>query len=265
VAARNAPQRADAVAVDDAPVLEAKRISKRYGRVQALTDVDLTIGRGEIGGLVGDNGAGKSTLVKILSGALRPTSGQVCIDGSPVTLDSPQDCRAQGIETVYQDLALALHLGLDANLFLGRELKRRGPLGWFGWLDGAAMATTAKAELDALHIPIGSVRTPCESLSGGQRQAVAVARAVAWARRLILMDEPTAALGVAEQHQVAELVLRIRDRGLSVLLISHNLPQVHELCDRIVVLRHGRVVARLTRADVTVEDIVMWITGAAGA
>jgi simple sugar transport system ATP-binding protein len=248
-----------------APLLEARGISKHYGRVSALTGADLTIGRNEIVALVGDNGAGKSTLVKILSGAVVPSSGELRIDGAPVSFSTPADSRAAGIETVYQDLALALHLGMDANLFLGRELTRSGLLGRLGWLDKPAMAARTKRELDALHIAVDSVQTPCESLSGGQRQAVAVARAVAWSStRVVLMDEPTAALGVAQQGEVSRLVREIRQAGLSVLLVSHNLPQVHELCDRIVVLRHGRVVANLQRSDVTIQDTVMWITGGFG-
>jgi simple sugar transport system ATP-binding protein len=245
-----------------APLLEAKCISKHYGRVSALTGADLTIGRDEIVALVGDNGAGKSTLVKILSGAVVPSSGDLRIDGAPVSFSTPADSRAAGIETVYQDLALALHLGMDANLFLGRELTRTGLLGRFGWLDKPAMAARTKHALDALQITVDSVQTPVESLSGGQRQAVAVARAAAWSStRLLLMDEPTAALGVAQQAEVNQLIQEVRKAGLSVLLVSHNLPQVHELCDRIVVLRQGRVVANLQRSDVSIQDTVMWITG----
>jgi simple sugar transport system ATP-binding protein len=249
----------------ESPLIEMHGISKHYGHVAALSDVDFCIYRNEIVGLVGDNGAGKSTLVKILSGAIRPTSGDILINGKRVALSSPLDSRAYGIETVYQDLALALHLSAAANVFLGRELKRRGFLGWLGWLDGPLMARKAREELAALRIAVGSVDTPCESLSGGQRQAVAVARAVAWARQVILMDEPTAALGVEEQHQVAQLVREIRDRGMSVLLISHNLPQIHNLCERIVVLRHGKVVVNLRRDDVSVEDVILHITGASSA
>ena len=243
-------------------VSEARAVSKHYGRVAALSEVNFAIYRGEIVGLVGDNGAGKSTLVKILSGALQPSSGEVLVDGKPVVLSSPRASRSIGIETVYQDLALALHLSLSANIYLGREVVRQGALGWLGWLDKPRMAKAAAAELAKLRIPFGSVEAACESLSGGQRQAVAVARAVAWAERLVIMDEPTAALGVAEQHQVGELVARIRERGIPVLLVSHNLPQLHAICDRIVVLRHGRVVADLKAKEVSVERVVMWITGA---
>jgi simple sugar transport system ATP-binding protein len=251
--------------IEERPLIEMRNISKHYGRVAALSNVDFCIYRNEIVGLVGDNGAGKSTLVKILSGAIRPTSGDILINGERVALSSPLDSRAYGIETVYQDLALALHLSAAANVFLGRELKRRGFLGWLGWLDEPLMAHKAQEELAALRIAVGSVETPCESLSGGQRQAVAVARAVAWTQQAILMDEPTAALGVEEQHQVAQLVREIRHRGISVLLISHNLPQIHNLCERIVVLRHGKVVANLRRDDVSIEDVILHITGASSA
>jgi len=244
------------------PVIEMREVSKRYGRVVALAGINFPIYPSEIVGLVGDNGAGKSTLVKIISGAIRPTDGEVLIDGKVAALSSPLESRRYGIETVYQDLALALHLSSAANMFLGRELRRRGLLGWLGWRDEPLMTRRAREELSALRIEIGSVETACESLSGGQRQAVAVARAVAWAKRVILMDEPTAALGVEEQTQVTQLVRQIRDRGISVLLVSHNLLQVHSLCERIVVLRHGKVVADLNRDEVTVEDIIMRITGA---
>jgi ABC-type sugar transport system ATPase subunit len=244
-------------------VIEVRAITKRYGALTALHDVDLEIFPGEIVGLVGDNGAGKSTLIKILSGALHPTSGEVLINGQPASFHSPLDARRQGIETVYQDLALAPDLTVAENLFIGRELKRSGPLGLLGALDRRGMNRQASEQLQRLRIRIDSVSDRADSLSGGQRQAIAVARAVAWGRRVLLMDEPTAALGVEEQQKVAELIAEVRRGGIPVLLISHNIPQVHDICDRIIVLFRGRVVANLMREEVDVDEIVRWITGAA--
>ena len=245
------------------PVIEARGISKRYGALTALQGVDLTINAGEIVGLVGDNGAGKSTLIKILSGAIPPTSGELRVDGEPMAMHSPLDARRKGIETVYQDLALAPDLTVAENLFIGRELKRSGLLRSIGVLDRRSMNAQAKRELDRLKIRIDSVTDRADALSGGQRQAIAVARAVAWGRRVILMDEPTAALGVEEQEKVAHLIETVRSGGTPVLLVSHNIPQVHEICDRIVVLFRGRIVADLDTKSVGIEDVVMWITGTA--
>jgi ABC-type sugar transport system ATPase subunit len=249
--------------VTEAAVIEARGVTKRYGPATALAGVDLTVGVGEVVGLVGDNGAGKSTLVKILSGALAPTSGEIRIDGEPVRLHTSLDARRLGIETVYQDLALAPDLTVAENIFIGRELVRHGPSRLFGVLDRKSMNREAKAQLDRLRIRIDSVTDRADSLSGGQRQAIAVARAVAWGRRVVLMDEPTAALGVEEQQKVGELIAEVSARGTPVLLVSHNIPQVHEVCDRVVVLLHGRAVADLPRHDRTVDDIIAWITGAA--
>jgi ABC-type sugar transport system ATPase subunit len=248
---------------EPSPVIEARQITKRYGALTALQGVDLAIHSHEVVGLVGDNGAGKSTLVKILSGALAATAGELYIDGSRVHLHSPLDARGQGIETVYQDLALAPDLSVAENLFIGREIKRQGPLGLLGALDRRAMNRHAREQLDRLRIRIDSVTDRADSLSGGQRQAIAVARSVAWGKRVILMDEPTAALGVEEQQKVAGLIDEVRRNGIPVLLISHNIPQVHDICDRVVVLYHGRVVANLPTAEVDVEEIVRWITGVA--
>jgi fructose transport system ATP-binding protein len=245
------------------PVIEARRITKRYGALTALHGVDLSIYPGEVVGLVGDNGAGKSTLIKILSGAIAPTSGELYLNGQARLIHSPLDVRRHGIETVYQDLALAPDLTVTENLFLGRELKRSGPLRLTGHLDRPTMNRQAREQLDRLKIRIGSVTDRADSLSGGQRQAIAVARAVAWARHVILMDEPTAALGVEEQQRVAELIGEVRQNGIPVLLVSHNIPQVHDVCDRVVVLLHGRVVANLNTEEAEVEEVVMWITGAA--
>jgi ABC-type sugar transport system ATPase subunit len=176
---------------------------------------------------------------------------------------SPQHARRLGIETVYQDLALSGELTVAENMYLGRELRRAGVLGWLGGIDKRAMARIAAERLEELRIRISSVKLQCVSLSGGQRQAVAVARAIAWGSRVVLLDEPTAALGVEQQHHVAELVEQVGERGIAVILVSHNMPQVHALCDRIVVLYRGQVIANLRKEDVSIADIVMWITGAA--
>ena len=252
-----------ASAVEVPPVIEARGITKQYGALTALQGVDLRIDPGEIVGLVGDNGAGKSTLIKILSGAIQPTSGELLVDGERMAMHSPLEARRRGIETVYQDLALAPDLTVAENMFIGRELKRPGLLRPIGVLDRRKMNVQAKTELDRLKIRIDSVTDRADALSGGQRQAIAVARAVAWGRRVILMDEPTAALGVEEQEKVAHLIETVRGGGTPVLLVSHNIPQVHEICDRVVVLFRGRVVADLDTKAVGIEDVVMWITGAA--
>jgi ABC-type sugar transport system ATPase subunit len=249
--------------VTAAPVIEARGVSKRYGPATALAGVDIAVHPGEVVGLVGDNGAGKSTLVKILSGAVAATGGDIRIDGRPVVLDSPLVARRHGIETVYQDLALAPDLTIAENVFIGRELIRRGPLRLLGSLDRKAMNAEARTQLDRLRIRIDAVTDRADSLSGGQRQAIAVARAVAWGRRVLLMDEPTAALGVEEQQKVAELIAEVAGKGTAVLLISHNIPQVHDICDRVVVLFHGRAVADLRPQECSIEELVTWITGAA--
>lgn len=246
-----------------AAVIAVRGISKHFGSVQALRGVDLDIYPGEVVGLVGDNGAGKSTLVNILSGSMQPNAGAIFVDGKQVSFSSSLEARRLGIETVYQDLALAPDLSVWANIFLGRERVRRGPLGLFGWLDRRSMASSAEEDLERTRIRIGSVNALAGRLSGGQRQAIAVGRAVAWGSKVILMDEPTAALGVEQQERVGELVSSVAATGVPVLLISHNLPQVYRLCQRIVVLFQGEVVANLQREETTVDDIVSWITGAA--
>ncbi|MEV7527004.1 ATP-binding cassette domain-containing protein [Agrococcus sediminis] len=245
------------------PVLRVEGVTKHYGHVQALRGVDLEIRPGEVVGLVGDNGAGKSTLVGVLSGATVPTEGRMEFEGEDVVLSSPSHARSLGIETVYQDLALALDIPIWANLYLGREQRAKGIAGALGWLDRKRMIREAEAELRATRIRIGSVRSRASALSGGQRQAIAVARSVSWGSKLVLMDEPTAALGVEQQHRVGELIGSVAERGVPVLLISHNLPQVRELCDRVLVMYRGRIVADLDPKRESVETIIGWITGAA--
>jgi simple sugar transport system ATP-binding protein len=245
------------------PLLEARSIRKSYGAVTALHDVSFEVRRGEVVGLVGDNGAGKSTLLKILCGAVQPSSGQLLVESTAVTFHSPKDSRERGIEVVYQDLALASELSVTENVFLGRERRKGGLLGRLRVIDRRGMAREAEHTLATLGIEIADVTSRCGQLSGGQRQAVAVARSVMWGSRVLLLDEPTAALAVMEAEKIGTLVREVVKHGVGVVLVSHNMPQVHELCDRIVVLLRGRVVAELQRGEVTVPEIVMWITGAA--
>jgi ABC-type sugar transport system ATPase subunit len=247
----------------DRVVLRAQDVTKHYGHVQALRGADFEIRAGEVVGLVGDNGAGKSTLVGVISGAISATEGRLEFEGEEVAFSNPAHARSLGIETVYQDLALALDIPIWANLFLGREKKKPGLRGLLGGLDRRAMIAEAEQELLATRIRIGSVKARTNALSGGQRQAIAVARAVSQGSRLVLMDEPTAALGVEQQHRVGELVRAVADRGVPVVLISHNLPQVRELCDRVLVMYRGRIVADLDPRTESVETLIRWITGAA--
>jgi ABC-type sugar transport system ATPase subunit len=246
----------------EVPVLQLQNVSKSYGHITALQNVSLDIGRGEIVGVVGDNGAGKSTLINIIAGAIRPSAGKIQLAGREVTFASALDARSAGIEAVYQDLALATDLDIWANIFLGREVLRPGLLGRFGLLDKRRMQARASEELARTAIRVGSIRTRCRALSGGQRQAVAVARGLIWGSRLLLMDEPTAALGVEQQAKVGQLIKAVRARGIPVILVSHNMPQVHQLCDRIVVLLRGRKVADRPAATMTIDDTVACITGA---
>ncbi|MFD7656881.1 ATP-binding cassette domain-containing protein [Actinosynnema sp. NPDC059797] len=244
------------------PLLQARELVKRYGSVEALRGASFTAHAGEVVALIGDNGAGKSTLVKCLSGVERPDAGEVLFDGSPVSLDSPLAARALGVETVYQDLAVAPDLDPAANLFLGRELRRGGLLGRLGVLDRRGMRRRAAAEFEGLGVVLPSADVPIGALSGGQRQSVAVARSVVWASRLVFMDEPTAALGVVQRERVLDVVRRVRDRGVAVVLISHNMPEVLAVADRVEVLRLGRRVARFEAASTTVEELVGAMTGA---
>jgi simple sugar transport system ATP-binding protein len=246
------------------PLLEARGLRKSFGRVRALRGANFTVFPGEVVALIGDNGAGKSTLVKALSGvgAYRPDAGEIRFQGQPVELDGPETARQLGIETVYQDLALAEDLDPAGNLFLGRELRKAGLAGRLGFFDRRGMADRAKEIFTDLGVRLQDLEAPVGNLSGGQRQGVAVSRAVAWASKVVFMDEPTAALGVVQTRNVLDLILRVREREIAVVLISHNLPEVLEVADRIEVFRLGRRVARFQRGTVTVEEIIAAMTGA---
>ena len=241
------------------PLLEARNLSKRYGHVRALDGASFEVYPAEVVALIGDNGAGKSTLVKILSGATRPDSGEIRVQGRPVQLSSPLDARRYGIETVYQDLALAPDLDAAANLHLGREIYL---IPFLRVLNRGEMRRRAITAFADLGVELPDVSAPVGTLSGGQRQSVAVARAVAYASKVIFMDEPTAALGVVQRGRVLDNIRRVRDRGISVVLISHNMPEVLAVADRVEVLRLGRRVARYNAAETSVEQLVGAMTGA---
>jgi simple sugar transport system ATP-binding protein len=241
------------------PLLEARGLTKRYGRVLALDGADFTANPGEVVALIGDNGAGKSTLVKALSGTIRADHGEILIDGEVVRLANPLDARAHGVETVYQDLALAPDLDAAANLHLGREVYR---VQWLHILNRAAMRERTVRAFREIGTRVPDVSVPVGTLSGGQQQAVAVARAVLYASRIIFMDEPTAALGVVQRERVLDTIRRVRDRGICVVLISHNMPEVLAVSDRVEVMRMGRRVAAYETARTSVEELVGAMTGA---
>ena len=243
----------------ETPIIEARGISKRFGQVVALSDVSLQLYPGEVLGVVGDNGAGKSTLMKCLSGLHPPSAGEILVEGRPVRLASPADARALGIEMVYQDLALAGNLRIDENIFLGRELTRRiGPL---RIVDHKANQERAMEHLDKLHIEVKSVAQRVEQLSGGQRQAVAIARATAFEAKVVIMDEPTAALAVREVRKVLDLVKDLRMHGISVIFISHRLDDIFYVCDRVMALFHGRNFADAPLSEIDRNEVIGWIMG----
>ncbi|MDQ1486650.1 MAG: fructose transport system ATP-binding protein [Actinomycetota bacterium] len=246
------------------PVLEAKGLVKTFGRVVGLDGVDLQLFPGEVLAVIGDNGAGKSTLIKCLSGALVPDEGGIFLEGELVGFKRPQDARASGIETVYQTLAVAPALDIASNLYLGREFRRPGVLGSvFRMLDAPGMRRKAKQHVQSLGIgTIQNMSQAVETLSGGQRQAVAVARAAAFGTKVIILDEPTAALGVRESGQVLQMIKDLRERGLPVILISHNMPQVFEVANRIHIQRLGRCAGVITPQSHTMEEAVAIMTGA---
>ena len=244
-------------------VLQAQGLVKRYGQVTALDGADFELRAGEILAVIGDNGAGKSSLIKALSGATIPDEGEIRLDGRPVNFRNPMDARREGIECCYQDLAVAPAMTIAENLFLGRELRREGLLGSaLRMLDKKKMLETAIERMADLKVGIRSMTQPVETLSGGQRQCVAVARAAAFARHVVILDEPTAALGVKEGNMVLELIRRVRDKGLPVILISHNMPHVFEIADRIHVARLGKRAAILNPKKISMSDTVAVMTGA---
>lgn len=246
------------------PILQAKRLVKTFGRVVGLDGVSLELYRGEVLAIIGDNGAGKSTLIKCLTGAEIPDEGELYLEGQRVNFKRPQDAREAGIETVYQNLAVSPALDVAANLYLGREIRKAGVLGsLFRIVDTKGMRQRARAELSELGITtLQDVTVPVENLSGGQRQAVAVARAAAFGSKVVVLDEPTAALGVRESNQVLELVKKLRDRGIPVILISHNMPNVFEVADRIHIQRLGKRAATITPQSHSMTDAVAIMTGA---
>jgi fructose transport system ATP-binding protein len=246
------------------PILQARDLVKHFGQVVALDHADFDLRRGEILGVIGDNGAGKSTMIKVLNGAIIADQGEVLLEGKPVHFRSPIEAREAGIETVYQNLALSPALSIVDNLFLGRERRKSGLLGqYFRLLDLASMQKEAREHLNALGLlTIQNINQAVETLSGGQRQGVAVARAAAFGSRVIIMDEPTAALGVKESRKVLELMLEVKRRGLPIVLISHNMPQIFEVADRIHIHRLGRRIAVIDPKKYSMSDAVAIMTGA---
>ena len=246
------------------PILTARGLVKRYGRVTALNSADFDLYPGEILAVIGDNGAGKSSLIKAISGAVTPDEGEILLEGKPVQFKSPMEARAAGIETVYQNLALSPALSIADNMFLGREIRKPGILGsWFRMLDRTAMEKRAREKLTELGLmTIQNIGQTVETLSGGQRQGVAVARAAAFGSRVVIMDEPTAALGVKESRRVLELILDVKRRGLPIVLISHNMPHVFEVADRIHIHRLGRRLTVINPKEYSMSDAVAFMTGA---
>jgi simple sugar transport system ATP-binding protein len=245
-----------------APLLELAGIGKSYGSVKALEQVSFSVSAGEVVALVGDNGAGKSTTAKIIAGATVPDEGTVVFADAERTWLSPGEARKAGVEMVYQDMGLAPHLSVAANIYLGQELRRRGLLGHLGFYDHETMAREAAEALARLHVKIPQGDFPVTALSGGQRQAIAIARAMTWASKLLILDEPTNHLGVSGTKEVLDIIHKVRDRGIGVILISHTIPQVLDVADRIVVLWQGRVTRVLPKAEATLEKVVAEITGA---
>jgi len=246
---------------DVQPILQVKDIYKRFGGLVAVDHVSLDIYPGEVVGLLGDNGAGKSTLIKMVSGAYKPDGGQILLDGQAVSFTTPLEARRRGIETIYQDLALCENLDASANIFLGRE-RMRHQLGILRVLHRSLMLRESRQVLDQLDIRIPELRHPIRQLSGGQRQAVSIARAVYWKARLMIMDEPTAALGVPEQLKVLELIRTLRDQGVPVILISHNLQDVFAVADRAIVMRRGSKAGEVKISETNENEVVGLMVGA---
>jgi len=251
------------MATDNEYILEAIGITKHFGGVYALDNVDLNLRRGEILGLVGDNGAGKSTLIKIISGILRKDGGEIYFEGKKVNINNPVDSQRLGIETVYQDLSLVNNQNAPFNIFLGRELIYGGLIKYLGFLNKKMMLKESLDLLDRLKINIGDLAKPMMDYSGGQRQAVAISKAVYWQSKVVILDEPTAALGVAESKKVLDLIKMLKEQsGISIIIISHNMQHLFSVVDRIMVLRRGKKITVQNVHDVTGTDIVKFITGA---
>jgi simple sugar transport system ATP-binding protein len=242
-------------------LLEARGIVRTYGSVVALDGADFDVEAGQVTALIGDNGAGKSTLVKILSGTEQAEDGTITLDGKQVNFSTPADARSAGIETVFQDLALCPHLDPVKNLYLGREIKRSGLLGLLGFMDRKTMRDRSIEAFSDLGATVRKLNEPVGTMSGGQKQSVAVARSAAWANKIIFLDEPTAALGVVQTENVLDLVRRVRDKGIGVVFISHSMPEVLSIADTVQVLRRGRRVATFKAADSNIEELVGAMTG----
>lgn len=246
--------------MSDAPILEVRNLSKHFGAVRALSDFSMTVKAGEVVALAGDNGAGKSTLIKALSGVYRPSAGEIFLNGAPVHFATPQEARDKGIETIYQDLALADNLSIGANIFLGREPMRKA-FGFLPVLDRRKMAEAARATMALLDFHVSRLEAPVSNFSGGQRQAVAIGRAVYWDARILIMDEPTAALGVPEQRKVLSLIHQLKAQGRGVIFISHNLQDIFAVSDRIIVLRRGVTAGARRIAETSHDEVVKLMIG----
>jgi len=246
--------------MSDAPILEVRNLSKHFGAVRALSDFSMTVKAGEVVALAGDNGAGKSTLIKALSGVYRPSAGEIFLNGAPVHFATPQEARDKGIETIYQDLALADNLSIGANIFLGREPMRKA-FGFLPVLDRRKMAEAARATMALLDFHVSRLEAPVSNFSGGQRQAVAIGRAVYWDARILIMDEPTAALGVPEQRKVLSLIHQLKAQGRGVIFISHNLQDIFAVSDRIIVLRRGVTAGTRRIAETSHDEVVKLMIG----
>src|SRR4051812_35888767 len=253
-------------ATEPTPALQLSGIDMHYGFVRALNKIDFQVSPGEVVGLLGDNGAGKSTLLKVMSGAHRPSGGSILVQGREVEFHAPSDAADAGVQMVYQDLALVDAQDIATNLNIGREILRKGPLGWLGFVDHRAQRRRAAAELDRLGVRTAAVTRPVEMLSGGQRQVVALARAATRVtgdrNGILLLDEPTAALGYEQTQQVQALIARMAEQGVACVLVTHNLPLAADVCDRIVVLNRGRKVADVAASETDNDQLVGWITGA---
>jgi simple sugar transport system ATP-binding protein len=245
-----------------APLLEARGLSRSFGHVRALNDASFDVDAGEVVALIGDNGAGKSTMVKALTGNLAVDAGELWFQGERVAITSPHQASEMGMEVVYQDLALAPHLNPVQNMFLGREIPRKGLLGVLGFMDEKRMRARAEAGFAELGGTVAAFASPVGAMSGGQRQQIAIVRAISWADKIVFLDEPTAALGVVQTKNVLDTIKRVRDKGIAVVLISHSMPHVLQVADRIQVMRLGTRVATMPAAGTTVEQLVGAMTGA---